>query len=59
MTTLTLTQRIEEGDTAMERSATIQTDAPSFNLITVGDKLIGLLHNATWSTPEQQPQSAP
>lgn len=48
--TLTLSQRIEEGDTAMQRSISVETEE-SFDLEQMSHRIVALLQTVTWSTP--------
>lgn len=59
MTTLTITQRIQEGDSVLERTASLETDSPSFSVPVAGEKLIHMLHNAMWTSPEQPSLPSP
>ena len=52
MTTLTLTQRLQEGDSALERTVTIETDDAALDLEQASLQLVATLHKATWSTPD-------
>lgn len=63
-TTLTITQRLQEGDTAMERSVTLTTPNgldldPGCNLVATGNQLLSILHAATWTTTDKPTLSTP
>ncbi len=53
MTTLTITQRIQEGDSVLERSVSIRTlnEVADSGIETAGHRLVGILHATTWGTP--------
>lgn len=56
MTTLTITQRIQEGDAVIDRTVSYATEEPGTNLIERGVELITLLRRIEKTSPDTTSQ---